>query len=205
MSGDVPMRVWDAPTRLFHWAIVVLLCTAWLTEAFGWMELHFLCGYSILALLLFRLAWGFAGSDTARFSRFLKSPLAALQHLAHLHHRRARHRDRPQRRRRLDGAGDAGAAGCAGGTGLSPTTMPTPRGRCSTTSARNAATGCRTSTAVNFTLHRDRVVAHIVAIITYAVMKRHDLVRPMITGRKLLPEWMPPPAWSARCARWCCS
>ena len=51
------------------------------------MELHFLCGYSILTLLLFRLAWGFAGSETARFSRFLKSPVAALQHLAHLHRR----------------------------------------------------------------------------------------------------------------------
>ena len=51
------------------------------------MELHFLSGYSIIALLLFRLAWGFVGSETARFSHFLKSPLAALRHLAHLHRR----------------------------------------------------------------------------------------------------------------------
>ena len=74
-----PVRIWDAPTRLFHWALVILVGCAWLTQKSGRMELHFLCGYSILTLLLFRLAWGFAGSDTARFSRFLKSPVAALQ------------------------------------------------------------------------------------------------------------------------------
>jgi len=77
----LPVRVWDAAIRLFHWAIVILLCLAWLTESLNWMRLHFLCGYSVIALLLFRLVWGFIGSETARFSRFLKSPLAALRHL----------------------------------------------------------------------------------------------------------------------------
>ena len=83
----LPVRVWDAPTRLFHWAIVVLLGVSWLAESRGWMQVHFLSGYSIIALLLFRLAWGFVGSETSRFSRFLKSPVAALRHLAHLHRR----------------------------------------------------------------------------------------------------------------------
>jgi tryptophan-rich sensory protein len=46
---------------------------------------------------------------------------------------------------------------------------------------------------LNFTLIEIVIVAHIVAILTYAVLKRHDLVRPMITGRKHLPEWMTPP------------
>ncbi len=83
----VPMRVWDAPTRLFHWALVILLGVSWLTESRGWMRAHFLSGYSVIALLLFRLAWGFIGSETARFSHFLKGPFAALRHLAHLHRR----------------------------------------------------------------------------------------------------------------------
>ncbi len=72
-EAKLPMQVWDAPTRLFHWTIVVLLCTGWLTQGRGWMELHFLSGYSIITLLLFRLAWGFVGSDTSRFSGFLKN------------------------------------------------------------------------------------------------------------------------------------
>ena len=70
----VPIRVWDAPTRLFHWATVILLGSSWLTESRGWMELHFLSGYSVIALLLFRIAWGFVGSETARFSHFVKRP-----------------------------------------------------------------------------------------------------------------------------------
>ena len=51
------------------------------------MELHFWSGYAIIALLLFRLVWGFVGSETARFSRFLRSPRAALHHLSRLHRR----------------------------------------------------------------------------------------------------------------------
>ena len=48
----------------------------------GWIDQHVRCGYAMTTLLLFRLIWGFAGSDTARFARFLKSPVAAWQHLA---------------------------------------------------------------------------------------------------------------------------
>ena len=84
MERIVPVRVWDAPTRLFHWALVILLCVSWLSERLLWMKLHFLSGYSIIALLLFRVAWGFIGSQTARFSQFIRGPLAALRHLVHL-------------------------------------------------------------------------------------------------------------------------
>ena len=68
-------RVWDVPTRVFHWAVVVLVGASWLTQREGWMDQHVLCGYSMATLLLFRLIWGFIGSDTARFTRFLKAPL----------------------------------------------------------------------------------------------------------------------------------
>jgi cytochrome b len=44
-------------------------------------------GYAVLTLMLFRLAWGIVGSDTARFSRFLRSPLEALRHLLHFRRR----------------------------------------------------------------------------------------------------------------------
>jgi cytochrome b len=79
MSGSTRLvKVWDAPTRLFHWVIAGLVGFSWFSMHESWMELHFLSGYTILALLLFRLVWGFVGSDTARFARFLRSPLAAL-------------------------------------------------------------------------------------------------------------------------------
>ncbi len=75
-SGDPVTRVqvWDLPTRLFHWTVVVLVAgsfaTAW--QGGNWMIWHMRCGYALLALLLFRLAWGFLGGRHARFSAFVR-------------------------------------------------------------------------------------------------------------------------------------
>lgn len=73
------IRVWDLPTRLFHWALAILVVFSFTTGKIGgtWMEWHLKSGYAILALLIFRLAWGVAGSETARFSSFLRGPRTA--------------------------------------------------------------------------------------------------------------------------------
>jgi cytochrome b len=80
MASRIPL--WDAPIRLFHWALVVLVVFSVVTAKVGgnWMEWHLRSGYCILTLLLFRLAWGFAGSPTARFSNFVRGPRAALEY-----------------------------------------------------------------------------------------------------------------------------
>ena len=68
------MRVWDAPTRLFHWAIVLLIALSYFSIHYDHIALHLLSGYTLLALMLFRIVWGFVGSETSRFSHFLRSP-----------------------------------------------------------------------------------------------------------------------------------
>lgn len=70
------IRVWDLPTRLFHWALVVTVVGSVVTIELGgnWVEIHFWCGYAALTLLLFRLVWGFAGPRYARFGSFLYAP-----------------------------------------------------------------------------------------------------------------------------------
>jgi len=70
------IRVWDLPTRLFHWALVVSVTGSIVTVKIGgnWMEWHFRCGYTILTLLLFRIVWGFIGSRYARFVHLLARP-----------------------------------------------------------------------------------------------------------------------------------
>jgi cytochrome b len=80
-DGSRPVLVWDAPTRLFHWLVVLLVAAAYATSRLNWMVWHGRVGYVLLALLLFRLLWGFFGSDTARFSRFLAPPRAVMQHI----------------------------------------------------------------------------------------------------------------------------
>lgn len=71
--------VWDLPVRLFHWSLVVLLVIAWSTAQAGlsWMTYHLWAGYAILTLILFRLLWGLFGSRHARFSDFIAPPGAA--------------------------------------------------------------------------------------------------------------------------------
>jgi cytochrome b len=78
------IRVWDLPTRLFHWALTGLVIASWLSGQFGgqpWLAWHFRFGYAILTLLVFRLLWGFAGDRYARFSSFVPSWRAALAYV----------------------------------------------------------------------------------------------------------------------------
>jgi cytochrome b len=75
------IRVWDAPTRLFHWSIVALVTVSWLSADQGYMTVHLWSGLSLLALLLFRLGWGVLGSTTSRFSDFLHPPHKILAYL----------------------------------------------------------------------------------------------------------------------------
>ncbi|CAB5723090.1 Cytochrome b [Delftia tsuruhatensis] len=77
------VRIWDLPTRLFHWllatAVIALVVTAKLGgNAMNW---HLLLGHAVLALLLFRLLWGVVGGRWSRFASFIHSPSSLLRHL----------------------------------------------------------------------------------------------------------------------------
>lgn len=77
------IRVWDLPTRLFHWTLALLAVFSVVTVKLGglWMDWHMRSGYAILTLVLFRILWGFAGSRYARFSDFLRPPSAIVGYL----------------------------------------------------------------------------------------------------------------------------
>ncbi|WP_304176634.1 cytochrome b/b6 domain-containing protein [Phenylobacterium aquaticum] len=79
-------RLWDGPTRLFHWSMAILIVVAWLTAG-KQMEVHRLSGYAVIGLLVFRLWWGVAGGSTARFASFLKGPGATVAYLKTLRSR----------------------------------------------------------------------------------------------------------------------
>lgn len=75
--------VWDLPTRLFHWLLVIAVVSAFVTAKIGGslMLWHGRIGLTILGLLAFRIAWGMAGSTYARFVQFVKGPAAILAYL----------------------------------------------------------------------------------------------------------------------------
>ena len=77
------MRVWDLPTRLFHWALVALIALQYASGEFGWlpMQWHYWLGYATLALIVFRVLWGFLGSETSRFGAFVRTPCAVFRYM----------------------------------------------------------------------------------------------------------------------------
>lgn len=80
------VQAWDLPTRIFHWLLVLLILSAWASyefaETMGDERLvwHRWNGYAVLSLVLWRLAWGFFGSSTSRFSSFVQGPGAAARY-----------------------------------------------------------------------------------------------------------------------------
>lgn len=88
VSPGLARPLWDLPTRLVHWLLVVLLLVAWFTGGEN-MQLHRWTGYTILGLLVFRLWWGVAGGSTARFAHFLTGPGKTLAYLRTLGSRSA--------------------------------------------------------------------------------------------------------------------
>ena len=73
---DRSVRTWDLPVRVFHWALVLLVISQLVTASVGGnaMQFHAFGGYAILALVLFRILWGFLGGTHARFRDFVRGP-----------------------------------------------------------------------------------------------------------------------------------
>jgi cytochrome b len=198
--ADAPVRqvkVWDGWIRLVHWGIVLLIAVSWGSMQAGKPEVHYLSGYAVLTLVLFRLAWGVFGSDTARFSRFLRSPLSAFAHL------------RDFGRRDADSEIGHNAAGgwmvlallglllAQAVTGLFANEEPgfdyAPHGPLALRVAE-ATSGWLTGLHHRiFNLILAAGGLHVLAVLAYRVLKGQNLLRPMITGVKALPGTTVPP------------
>jgi len=192
------MRVWDAPTRLFYWAIVLLIAFSYVSAKLEWNELHFLSGYAILTLLLFRIVWGFVGSETSRFSQFLQSPIAGLRHLATFTGPRTPDTDIGHN--------------AAGGwmvlfllaillfqvtTGLFAGEKEGPLGPLSHHLDIAGGLWAATAHGVSFNIIVGLGALYVVVIGLYAAVKRHNLIWPMVTGRKRLPATMRQPRFAS--------
>lgn len=186
--------VWDVPTRLFHWLLVLCIAGAWITgerEAFDW---HMRFGYAVLGLVLFRVLWGLVGSETARFASFVRGPAAIRHHIDELR--------RPGRLAPHAGHNALGALAVLGlllvvvvqaGSGLFTSDGVLTDGPLVDRVSGSFAALARAVHLKNFDILLALAGLHIAAILAYAVFKRLDLVRPMVTGRAALPENIPHP------------
>ncbi len=192
------MRVWDAPTRLFHWAVVALIVFSYISAQLEWSQLHFLSGYTMLTLLLFRLVWGVVGSETSRFRNFLRSPVAGLRHLAQFAGPRA-----PDTEIGHNAAGGWMVLFLLAvllfqvGTGLFAGYDKGPLGQLGHHLSIAGGIWSASAHRLSFWVIAGLSALHVVVIGAYAVIKRHNLVGPMITGKKRLPATMRQPRFAS--------
>lgn len=181
----IRVRVWDLPTRLFHWLLLILVAISIFTGNAGGlhiMEWHELSGFAILALLLFRIAWGLVGSRHARFADFVKGPRAVLAYAkAWLHERHS-----PWIGHNPLGGWSVVAMLISllvqATTGLfshDDILTKGPLAGSVSKATSNFLTGIHEA---NATVLYILIAVHVGAIIAYRVVKRQNLVRPMITG-----------------------
>lgn len=179
------VKVWDLPTRVFHWSLVLCVSLAVTSAQLGgnWMDWHVRFGIATLALLVFRLIWGLFGPRYARFRSFLYSPLALWRHLRLIHRNGDKHA----------GHSPSGAASVL--TLLIVLLLQVASGLFSSDSISvdgPLAKWVRETTIERMTwLHWQLqwllyglVLLHVLAILFYWLVKHDNLLGPMISGVK---------------------
>ena len=184
------VRVWDLPTRVFHWALAFCVCGSVVSAKLGGnaMVWHFRFGYLIFALLLFRLVWGLLGGHWSRFANFAFSPFATLRYL--------RGKSEPQDQRDV-GHSPLGALSVFAVLGILAAQVAT--GLFADDEISNTGPLIKfVSNATSLLLTKwhktygqwtilTLVVLHVAAIAFYVLCKKRDLLRAMVSGDKQLP------------------
>lgn len=185
------LRVWDLPTRLFHWSLVALLLAMWWTGEERRIGLHTTLGVLLVGLLLFRLLWGLFGSETARFRSFLKGPATVLAYVrgrapSHVGHN-------PLGGWSVLAILAVLVAQCALGL-VAHDVDGLESGPLSHLVSYDTADLARIWHHRLFDLILALVALHIAAISWYLLARDENLVLPMLTGEKDVPASLAPPA-----------
>lgn len=193
-SGSVQkVKVWDAPVRLFHWTLAAAIFFMWFSADQGgsWLVWHLRCGLLVIALVVFRIIWGFVGSDTARFAQFVKGPGAIRRYL-----------NNDFSENRQPGHNPLGALSVLlmlaavlfqAATGLfsSDANSYLYPGYWQHLIGSEAGDAVRTVHVNFFWFLLALVVLHIAAVVFYKIVKKHNLIHPMLSGFKYLSAPLP--------------
>lgn len=184
------VRIWDLPTRLFHWALASFVIALLITGNIGGnaMVWHMRLGYGVLTLLLFRMMWGLVGGHWSRFSSFMFSPATVWRYL---------------RGRVSEPAGHSPIGALSVFALLAALTVQAGAGLfadddiafsgplTSKVSSAIVADATWYHTAVGKFVVLGLVLMHLAAIAYYTLKRRKVLVRPMLTGDKALDTGTP--------------
>lgn len=164
--------VWDLPVRLFHWLLVLCFAGAWLTaESEHWRLVHVTLGYTMAALVAFRIVWGLLGTRYARFSSFVRGPSAVLAYLRSLSGPKPEHHT---------GHNPAGALAIVGLLGLTALTTAFGWAAYNELGGEWLAEGHEVLANTMILL----VGVHLLGVVSGSLAHGENLARAMVTGRK---------------------
>jgi cytochrome b len=180
-----PLRVWDLPTRIFHWLLAFCVISSIISGEVGGNAIiwHFRLGYCVIALLIFRVVWGFVGGHWSRFKQFFYSPLTILRYL--------RGQSKPEHEVGHNPLGSLSVwglffiLGAQVATGLMSDDEIASQGP-----LVQFISGATSSLATSYHKHWGKVIIillialHIAAILFYLFKKKENLIRPMLRGDK---------------------
>jgi cytochrome b len=197
----VAVRVWDLPTRLFHWALVLTILGSFTTGYLGGnaMPWHLRFGYVAFTLVVFRLLWGFCGGHWSRFRSFAYAPSTSLRYL--------RGQSRPDEHHHV-GHNPLGAFSVFALLAFLAAQVATglfSDDEIATTGPLNRFVTGKTASLLTH-WHADYgqriimalVLLHVGAILFYLLRLRRNLVVPMLSGDKVLEPGVPPAVDSTR-------
>jgi len=187
VSSTRRVRVWDVPIRLFHWLLVLAVMALYFTAAVldSYLNWHMYLGVAVGGLVLFRLLWGFWGSETARFTQFVPGPRRLWSYL--------RHGDRDGLRL---GHNPLGALSVIAlllllavqvGTGLFAHDDLFNAGPFNAFVSSDTADWLTARHKQLFYVLLGFIVLHVLAVFFHVLIKRHDILRAMITGWMRIP------------------
>lgn len=184
-------RIWDLPTRLMHWALVISIAVCWWTGTHNDLDYHIYSGYAALWIVLMRIYWGFAGASTAQFKNFVRGPRAVIAYVRTLHWRNTAH---------TPGHNPLGALSVLALLGMVLTVVVLGLFAVDVDGLYSGPM------SLYVTFKKGRHLAHLhyqwfeyllyviglhlAAVAFYYVHKRHNLVTPMITGKAHIEEEM---------------
>ncbi len=188
-ESSMMVKVWDAPVRLFHWLLVALVALSVTTgylagNALRW---HVWSGCAILALLIFRLLWGFAGSTYARFAHFVRGPRAVRDYARGLLSRTPSYAIGHNPLGGWMVVALLASLALQAGTGLFANDDIATEGPLYPKVSKALSDTLSTWHQANAVLLLVLVGMHVAAVLYYYFYKRENLLRPMITGSKVVP------------------
>ena len=190
------VRVWDLPTRVFHWALVGLVACAVFTGFVTpewWMGVHVWAGYLLVALMVFRLVWGLFGSEYSRIVSFVYPPRDTFEHLRGLLLLRPPHHVGHNPTGALMVFALTGVITALVVTGLLVLGGEEKQGPLSAIIGYSVGAAAKHAHFWLTMLLLALVTAHVAGVVVESMLTHDNLVRAIVTGWKTLPSAAPVP------------